>query len=46
MMNLKKAHYMKAHSANWQQAVGYVEANGKHTAALVAPIIDGKVIMP
>lgn len=46
LMDLKKAHYMKAHSANWQQAVGYVEANGKKTAALVAPIIDGKVVMP
>lgn len=46
VMDLKKAHYLKAHSANWQQACGYVEANGKATAAVVAPIVDGKVVMP
>lgn len=46
LMDLKKAHYMKAHSANWQQACGYVEANGRATAALVAPIANGKVVMP
>lgn len=46
VMDLKKAHYMKAHSANWQQAVGYVSADGKKTAALVCPIVEGKVIMP
>lgn len=46
LMDLKKAHYMKAHSANWQQAVGYVSADGKKTAALVCPIVEGKVIMP
>lgn len=46
LMDLKKAHYMKAHSANWQQAVGYVEANGKATAAVVAHIVNGKVVMP
>lgn len=46
LMDLKKAHYMRAHSANWQQACGYVEANGKATAALVAPIVNGRVVMP
>lgn len=46
VMDLKKAHYMKALSANWQQACGLVEANGKATAALALPIIQGKVVMP
>lgn len=45
LMDLKKAGYTRG-SANWQQACGYVEANGKATAAVVAPIIDGKVVMP
>lgn len=46
VMDLKKAHYMAAHSANWQQAVGYIEADGKRTGAMHAPIIDGRVVMP
>lgn len=46
MMDLKKAKYMRAGSANWQQACGYVSADGKQTAALHLPIINGKVVMP
>ena len=46
VMDLKQAHYMKAHSANWQHGCGFVEADGKRTAALPLPIINGKVVMP
>lgn len=45
VMDLKKAGYMRG-SANWQQACGLVEANGKQTAAIVVPIINGKAVMP
>lgn len=46
VMDLRQAHYMRAHSANWQQGCGFVEADGKRTAALPLPIVDGKVVMP
>lgn len=46
VMDLRQAHYMSAHSANWQQGCGLVQADGKQTAALALPIINGKVIAP
>lgn len=46
VMDLGQAHYMRALSANWQQGCGYVEADGRRTAALPLPIINGKVVMP
>lgn len=46
VMDLKQAHYMTSHSANWQHGCGYVEADGRRTAALPLPIFNGKVVMP
>lgn len=46
VMDLKKAHYMKGHSANWQQACGLVFADGRYTSAIDLPIINGKVVAP
>lgn len=43
MMDLKKAHYMRSHSANWQHGLGIVYADGKDTTAIPVPIVNGKV---
>lgn len=44
VMDLKQASYMRSGSANWQQGCGVVYADGRKTAALPVPIIDGQVV--
>lgn len=45
VMDLKQASYMRG-SANWQQACGIVYVDGRDVNASVAPIVNGRVVMP
>lgn len=41
MMDMKKAGYLRAGSANWQQAFGVIEVDGKNVRPTLVPIING-----
>lgn len=45
VMDLKKANYLKALSANWQQACGVVWVDGKDVTGIPVPIVNGKVMI-
>lgn len=43
LMAMSKADYLKAGSANWQQAFGIIEVRGKHVHPNLVPIFDSGV---
>jgi hypothetical protein len=43
LMDIRKASYLKAHSANWQQGIGIVHVNDRKVTAYPVPLIGGKV---
>lgn len=46
LMSMKKANYLSAGSANWQQALGIITVDGKDVLPTLVPIINGKVRGP
>lgn len=41
-MDMRKASYLKGGTANWQQAIGIIEVDGKNVFPQLIPIINGK----
>jgi hypothetical protein len=41
MMDMKKAGYLRAGSANWQQAFGVIEVDGRNVRPSLVPIVNG-----
>ena len=46
LMSMKKAGYLSAGSANWQQALGVITVDGRDVRPSLVPIINGKVVDP
>jgi hypothetical protein len=42
LMDMRKASYLKGGSANWQQAFGVLEVDGRHVKPTLVPIISGR----
>ena len=44
LMDMRKANYLKAGSANWQQAVGIVETQGKVSVPTLVPLFNSRIL--
>lgn len=44
LMDVRKADYLKAGSANWQQAIGLIEVDGKTAHPTLLPIFNSTVV--
>lgn len=45
LMDMKKAHYLKGGTANWQQGFGLLSIDGNHVKPEIVPIHSGKFIV-
>jgi hypothetical protein len=45
LMDMKKAHYLKGGTANWQQGFGLLKIDRKHVKAETVPIKEGRFIV-
>jgi hypothetical protein len=45
LMDMKKAHYLKGGTANWQQGFGLLKIDRKHVKAETVPIKGGRFIV-
>jgi len=43
LMDLRKAHYLKAGSANWQQGIGVLVQDGRDVYPYAVPVINGRI---
>jgi hypothetical protein len=43
LMNLKRAHYLRAGSANWQQGIGVLVQDGRDVHPVAIPIVNGRI---
>lgn len=44
LMDMKKADYLKAGSANWQQAIAIIDVEGKNVVPTLVPIFNSTVV--
>lgn len=44
LMDMRKADYLKAGSANWQQAITIIDVDGSHVVPTLIPIINRRVV--
>lgn len=44
LMDFRKADYLKANSANWQQAITIIDVDGKHVLPQLVPIFNSTVV--